>query len=119
MIECELDNEHSLLIARPKFALGCHDVVKLADAIDPHIEATGGLKGLILEAPAMPGFESLGAMVAHFHFVRRERIKKVALVTDSSVEDLGDLASDFVSAEIRHFPAGQLEAAKQWIMHGS
>jgi hypothetical protein len=119
VIECELDTEHSILIARPKSALDCDDVVKLADAIDPHIEATGGLRGLILEAPAMPGFESLGAMVMHFSFVRRERIKKIALVTDSRVGDLEDLASDSVSAEISYFPAGQLEAAKQWIMNGS
>jgi len=26
------------------------------------------------------------------------------------------LASHFVAAEIRHFPPGELEAAKQWIM---
>lgn len=24
---------------------------------------------------------------------------------------------DFVSAQIRHFPAGELEAAKQWVMN--
>jgi hypothetical protein len=27
--------------------------------------------------------------------------------------------SHFVSAEIKHFPAGQIQAARQWIMNGS
>jgi SpoIIAA-like len=122
MIEYDLDTEHSILTVRPKSALVKDDFVKLADAIDPHIEATGGLSGLIIEARAFPGWDSLGAMVTHFRFVRdhHKHIKKVAVVTDSAMGDVAErLASHFVSAEIRHFPAGQLEAAKQWIMNGS
>ena len=54
----------------------------------------------------------------HFRFVRdhHRRIKKVAIVTDADLGNLAEaLASHFVSAEIRHFPAGQGEAARQWI----
>ena len=41
---------------------------------------------------------------------------KVALVTDSALGDVAErLASHFVAAEIKHFPAGQAEAAKRWI----
>ena len=44
----------------------------------------------------------------------------VAVVTDSHLGDLAErLASHFVSAEIRHFPEGQLEQARQWIVNGS
>jgi hypothetical protein len=42
----------------PKSAIEQDDFVKLANAVDPHIEATGGLAGLIIEAPAFPGWES-------------------------------------------------------------
>jgi hypothetical protein len=43
-------------------------------------------------------------------------IRRIGLVTDSAMGDVAPrLASHFVSAEIRHFPAGSLEAAKQWI----
>lgn len=118
MIEYDLDKEHSILHVQPKSSLEQDDFVKLAKAVDPYIEATGGLAGLVIEAPAFPGWESFGAMVTHFRFVRdhHKRVKRIAVVTDSSMGDVAErLASHFVSAEIRHFPAGQIEAARQWI----
>jgi SpoIIAA-like len=122
MIEYDLDTEHSILHVQPKSAIARDDFVKLAEAVDPHIEATGGLAGLIIEARGFPGWDSFGAMVNQFRFVRdhHKRIKKVAVVTDSKMGDVAEhLTSHFVSAEIRHFPAGQVEAARQWILGGS
>jgi|GEM_PF-5510717 len=55
MIEYDLDKEHSILHVQPKSPLEQDDFVKLAKAVDPYIEATGGLAGLIIEAPAFPG----------------------------------------------------------------
>ena len=51
MIEYNLDTEHSILHVQPKSAIEQDDFVKLAKAVDPHIEATGGLAGLIVETP--------------------------------------------------------------------
>jgi SpoIIAA-like len=122
MIEYELDSEHSILLVRPQSALGKNDFVELAKAVDPQIEANGNLHGLIISAPSFPGWDSFGAMVSHFRFVRdhQKHIKKVAVVTDSHLADVAEhLGSHFVSAEIRHFPAGQLEPARQWIIGGS
>ena len=75
-------------------------------------------KGLIVEAPTFPGWETFGAMAQHFRFVRdhHRRIKKVGIVTDSVIGEVAEkLAAHFIAAEIRHFPAGQLEAARQWV----
>jgi hypothetical protein len=122
MIDYSLDAAQSILLVRPKAALAADDFAALAAAADPHIEATGGLAGLIIETPAFPGWDSLGAFVAHLRFVRdhHRRIKRVALVTDSALGDAAErLASHLVSAEIRHFPSGEIEAAKQWILNGS
>ena len=122
MIDFSLDAAHSILHVRPKSALAAEDFVALAAAADPHIEATGGLAGLIIETPAFPGWDSLGAVVAHFRFVRdhHKHIKRIGVVTDSALGDVAErLASHFVSAEIRHFPSGAIEAAKQWILTGS
>jgi len=119
MIEHTLDAANSLLHLRPKSALEKGDFEQLAKAVDPHIEKTGGLAGILIEAPKFPGWDSLGAMAAHFRFVRdhHKRVKKIGLVTDSVMGNVAErLASHFVAAEIKHFPAGQLEAAKQWIM---
>jgi hypothetical protein len=122
MIEHNLDTAHSILLVRPKSALNTTDFVELAKAVDPQIEASGDLAGLIIDAPAFPGWDSFGTMVNHFRFVRdhQKHIKKVALVTDSRLGDVAEhLASHFVSAKIRHFPAGQLGQARGWIINGT
>ena len=119
MIEHSLDATHSILYVRPKSALEKADFVQLAKTVDPHIEATGALAGLIIEIAAFPGWDSLGAMAAHFRFVRdhHKRVKKVAVVTDAALGTVAEkLASHFVSATIKHFGAGQTEAARQWII---
>jgi hypothetical protein len=120
MIAYSLDAESSILYVWPKSALEKTDFEELAKAADPHIEKAGGLAGLIIETPAFPGWDSLGALAAHFRFVRdhHQRIRRVGLVTDAgAVAAVAErLASHFVSAEIKHFPAGQREAAKQWIL---
>lgn len=120
MIEYDLDTAHSILLVRPKSKLDRNDFVELAKAVDSQIEATGDLGGLIINAAAFPGWDSFGAMVTHFRFVRdhQKHVKKVAVVTDSHVGDVAEhLASHFVSATIRHFPAEQIEQARQWIIN--
>jgi hypothetical protein len=118
MLEFSIDAERSIVHLRPKAALAKDDFAVLSKAVDPHIEATGGLKGLIVEIEAFPGWESLGAMAAHFRFVRdhHKKVKKVAVVTDAKLGEVAEkLASHFVAAEIKHFPAGQAAAAARWI----
>ena len=119
MIEHTLDTARSILYVRPKSSLEQGDFAQLAKAVDPYIEKTGGLAGLIIEVSAFPGWENFGAMAAHLRFVRdhHKRIKKIGVVTDSAMGRVAEqLASNFVSAEIKHFPAGQIEAAEQWVM---
>lgn len=119
MLDYTLDAASSTLYLRPKGSLSKDDFAQLAKVVDPHIEKTGDLAGIILEAAKFPGWDSVGALAAHLRFVRHhhKRVKKIAIVTDSAMGNVGErLASHFVAAEIKHFPAGQLEAAKQWVM---
>ena len=118
MIESSLDTTQSILYIHPKSALEQADFVDLAKKVDPYIEASGKLRGLIVEVSAFPGWENFAAFVAHVRFVRdhHRRIEKVALVTDSAIGNVGEhLASHFVSAQIKHFSAAEMEAARQWI----
>jgi SpoIIAA-like len=122
MIEYDLDAAHNILSVRPHSALDKKDFEELAKAVDPQIEATGELGGLIIDARAFPGWDSFGAMLTHFRFLRdhQKHINKVAVVTDSHLGDVAEhLASHFVSATIRHFPAGHVEEARRWIINGS
>jgi len=119
MIEHSLDTAHSILHLRLKSAIEQGDFAQVAKTVDPHIRATGGLAGVIIEAPGIPGWESFGAMVEHFRFVRdhHKQIKKIGLVTDSALGNVAEhLASHFIAAEIKRFPAGDVEAAKRWAM---
>jgi len=121
MIEHDLDTVHSILYVRLKSALAADDFAKIASTVDPHIEATGDLAGIVIEATSFPGWEGLGALAAHFRFVRdhHRRVKKIGVVTDSALGTVAEhLASHFVSAEIKRFPSGETEAAKQWIVGG-
>ena len=120
MIEHNLDIANAILYIRPQSALEIDDFVQLAKTADPFIEKNGDLAGLIIETPTFPGWNNLGAMVPHFRFVRdhHRHIKKVGLVTDSALGNVGEfLASHFVAAEIKHFPAGELAAATQWVLN--
>ncbi len=122
MIEYDLDTAHSILRVHPESALSKDDFAEMTKAADRQIEATGDLAGLIIDAPEFPGWDSFGTVVTHFRFVRdhHKHIKKVAIVTDSHLADVAErLASHFVSAEIRHFPGGDLDRARQWINGGA
>ena len=122
MIDYDVDTAHSIVLVRPQSRLDKDDFVELAKAVDPQIEATGDLAGVIIDAPSFPGWEDFGSMISHFRFVRdhQKHVKRVAVVTDSALGNVAEhLASHFVSAEIKQFPGGQTEAARQWITTGS
>ena len=55
-----------LLHLRPKGALEKADFAQLARTVDPFIESKGDLAGIIVDAPGFPGWDSFGAMTAHF-----------------------------------------------------
>ena len=119
MIDFKLDKANRILRVRPESSLDKKDFAELAGAVDPEIAANGDLAGLIIDAPHFPGWDSFGALVTHMRFVHdhHEHVKKIAVVTDSHLGDFAEhLVSHFISAEIRQFPAGQIEQARRWIV---
>jgi hypothetical protein len=121
MIDHSFDAVQGILHLRPKAALTKEDFAQIAKTVDPQIEKAGKLAGLIIEMPGFPGWDSLGAMAAHFRFVRdhHKLVKKIAVVTDAKLGAVAEnLASHFVAATIKHFPAGQADAARKWIAGG-
>jgi len=118
VIDHSFDAAQSILHLRPKAALTKEDFAQITKTVDPQIEKTGSLAGIIIEIAAFPGWDSLGAMAAHLRFIRdhHKRVKKIAVVTDAKAGAVAEkLASHFVAATIKHFPAGQAEAARRWI----
>lgn len=118
MIDQHWDSDHSILTVRPESALSTADFASLARTVDPKIEHGEDLAGLIIDAPRFPGWDSYGAMVSHLRFVHdhHKHVKKIAVVTDLPIAGIAQhLVSHFVAAQIRHFPAGQVERANEWI----
>jgi len=118
MLHIELDKKSGIVILSPDSALSEGDFKKVSAVIDPYLEETGKLQGLIIYTRSFPGWKSFGAFLGHLNFVREhhKKILHVALVTDSAVGNLGEkLASHFISAEIKHFRFSRLQEAKSWI----
>jgi hypothetical protein len=122
VIEHSLDEKNAILHIRPKAALAKADFEGIAALVDPYIEKHGKLAGIVVEFDEFPGWQSLGALAAHLRFVREHHrlVRRIGVVTNFALAEIAPkLASHFVAAEIRHFPAGQAEAAKAWILGGA
>lgn len=121
MLRHELLSDRGILIVKPESALRAEDFAALAREVDPYIEAHGGLKGLMIEAPSFPGWENFAGLVSHLRFVRdhHQLIRRVAVVSDSTLLAFAPkLAHHFVAAEVRPFAAGERAAALAWIEGG-
>ncbi|MGZ3743891.1 MAG: STAS/SEC14 domain-containing protein [Pseudobdellovibrionaceae bacterium] len=95
----------------------CAVVSKMANVIDPWIEAHQRLNGLVVAVPKFPGWENFGSFIRHMEFVKghHRKIRKVALVADGVLPELAhNIAKHFVEAEIKQFPFSEVGAAEQW-----
>ena len=119
MLNIDLNKEAGLAIVQPEGTLSESDFDTIAGVIDPYLEEYGELKGLIIYTKDFPGWDSFGAMLKHFKFVKdhQQKLSHVALVTDSAIGNLAEkIANHFISAEVKHFPYSQVVDAKSWIL---
>jgi len=118
MLHHELLRDRGILILRPEGALRAEDFAGLAAIVDPYLEQKGDLKGILVEAPAFPGWENFAGLVSHLRFVRdhHRHVRRIAAVTDSAFLSIAPkIAGHFVSAELKVFDAGARAAALAWI----
>src|SRR5262245_42564322 len=121
MVNSELLKDDGILIIRPAGSLEAADFQKIAQEVDPYIEANGKLHGLMIEAESFPGWKDFAALVAHLKFVRdhHRKIEKIAAVSDSSFLTIAPkIASHFVQAKVQHFAHSQREVALNWLRSG-
>jgi hypothetical protein len=118
MLQFDLLRDRGVLVLSPNGSLEKADFERLCREIDPYIAENGKLTGIMVCVKSFPGWESLGAMVAHLKFVRdhHRNIGRIAAVTDSELLRIMTMISKhFVSAEARQFPADQKAAAMAWV----
>jgi len=119
MLNIDLNKEAGLAIVRPEGTLSESDFDTITSVIDPYLVEHGELSGLIIYTKDFPGWDSFGAMLKHFKFVKdhQRKLSHVALVTDSAIGNLAEkIAGHFISAEVKHFPYSQVVDAKSWIL---
>jgi hypothetical protein len=118
MINFELLQDEGILIIRPTGSLEAADFQKIAQEVDPYIQANGKLRGVMVDAESFPGWKDFGALFAHLRFVKdhHRNIKKIAAVSDSGFLAIAPkIASHFVQADVRHFAHSQRDEAMNWL----
>ena len=121
MLSVEIDEVNGLAILEPDGALSKGDFELAGKIIDPYIEKTGQLRGLIIHTKSFPGWDSFAALSSHLRFVKdhHRKISRVAISTDSVVGNFAEaIASHFINAEIKLFSYQELEQAKDWVISG-
>jgi len=118
VISYELLRDEGILVVAPKGKLQAADFAALTREVDPYIEQSGRLRGLLIQSESFPGWGDFGALISHLAFIRDHQrdIGRIAAVTDSAFLTIAPrIASHFVKAEIRHFDFGDREAAMEWL----
>ena len=95
MIKADLYRELGILTVAPEGPLEAADFEALAGLVDPFIEDSGDLKGLLIDATAFQGWDSFA---------------------DSSlVTVMASVARPFLHAELRHFAPAERDKALAWL----
>ena len=119
MLTTTLNEQDRIAILEPDGPLSTADFQAASAMIDPFIEKTGDLRGLIIYTESFPGWDSFKALHSHMTFVKEHhrKIPRVAFVTDSVISNLAEtIATHFVSADIKSFHYQDLDKARSWIL---
>lgn len=120
MIEFKL--LEGVLVLRPNGPLTEDDFHRIAQTVDPYLLDNGRLVGVLIDAPAFPGWESFGAFIEHMKFVRdhHENIERIAVATDSEILKLAPrFAEHFAHPVFKVFRSGDIDAALAWLETGT
>ena len=117
MLSVQVDATRGIAVLEPDGALSREDFERAAKAIDPHLEKSGKLNGLVVRVQKFPGWDSFGALASHLRFVKahHRRIARIALCTDSALGNVAPrIANHFVEADIRAFKFAEFDRARAW-----
>ncbi|HTG97290.1 MAG TPA: STAS/SEC14 domain-containing protein [Burkholderiales bacterium] len=122
MLSVQVDATKGIAILEPHGALSKEDFERAARTIDPHIDKSGRLNGIVVRSQQFPGWDSFGALASHLRFVKdhHQKIARVALCTDSALGSVAPkVGRHFVKAEIRAFKFAEFDLARAWAAGGA
>jgi tRNA U38,U39,U40 pseudouridine synthase TruA len=118
MLGYSILHPEGILVLTPDAPLSKEDFNGLANTVDLYLATHTKLNGVMIYAKDFPGWKDFGAFTAHMHFVREhhQRVKRVAVVTDSKLADLVQaLGKHFILAEVKHFSFSDEAQAMVWL----
>lgn len=121
MLRITLNEESGIVILTPEGRLSTDDFKSVAKTIDPYIEKSGKLNGIVIHVKSFPSWDSFSSLVTHIEFVKEHHkdVSHVAFSTDSPLASLAEhVAKHFVNADIKSFSYDKFEDAKKWIIGG-
>ena len=74
MLQFEILPDRKVLIVKPKEPLETADFERLSAEVDALIRERGKLKGVLVDAPAFPGWASFAAFSAHVTFTQHDKV---------------------------------------------
>ena len=118
MLSYKIEEEKGIVLIEISGPITRTALEALTRDVDGYIRLKGTIRGLIIHTRSFPRWQDPGAFLRDMRFVlaHQQKIRRVASVTDSPLLMLvhGILRHAF-STEIRHFPYGDVEAARKWI----
>jgi hypothetical protein len=117
MLRITEDAGRNLLLLEPSGALSGKDLDTLTERFDAYVNARDRVPNLVVHAARFPTWTDFAALLRHLRFIRRHHrlVRKVALVSDARALDVAPrIGRRLVSADVRHFPASDLDAALVW-----
>jgi len=122
VLQFEILPDRKVLIVKPKEPLETADFERLGAEVDALIRERGKLKGVLVDAPAFPGWASFAAFSAHVIFVNmhHHQIERLALVSGAPLlRTAATAASALLSPEVRLFNDGETMKALDWLTEGT
>jgi hypothetical protein len=118
MLKIIEDEAHNCFVLEPSGKLEAADFDMITERFNARVNTTDRIPNLVIHTRDFPGWSDFGAFFGHLRFVRdhHKLVGKIALVSDSRVLDIAPaVGRQFLSADIRHFPAADLAAALDWV----
>jgi tRNA U38,U39,U40 pseudouridine synthase TruA len=119
MLDYSIMKPEGIMVLKPHAPLSKDDFAGLSAAADAYLSDHANLHGVLIHTKGFPGWENFGGFTAHMHFVHEHhrKVKRVAVVTDSQFAAIAEsLGKHFTSAEVRHFPFADYDAALDWLL---
>jgi hypothetical protein len=118
MLDYSIMKPEGILMLKPHTPLSKADFEGLSGIVDAYLSEHDKLHGILIQSRGFPGWANFGGFSAHMHFFHehQKQIERVAIVTDSHFASMAEsLGTNFIAAEVKHFPFDEDEQALDWL----